>query len=161
MLENEKLNIVDDDLVASIYKAIEIFDIIKNTRIKINNKLINSMDKKYLSLLLGIYYKENEASKILHLLRYNYDIEVFTSVKNQGEYEKIYNEQFSDIVDSLINVEDSCVEKLMLQLLEVDFIKKLHNDKGLSLIPLKLLLHESLENKEKTKILQKTKNVLL
>ena len=57
--------------------------------------------------------------------------------------------------NSLINVEDSCVENLMLQLLEVDFIKKLHNDKGLSLIPLRLLLHESLENKEKPKTLQK------
>ena len=67
----------------------------------------------------------------------------------------MYNEQFSDIVDGLINIENSCVEDLMLQLLEIDFIKKLHNDKGLSLIPLKLLLHESLENKEKSKTLQK------
>ena len=155
MLEKEKLNIIDESLIESLCKAIEIHDVIKYTRIKINNKLISSTDKKYLSLLLGIYYKQNNVSKILHLLRYNYDIEVFTSVKRYEEYEKIYNEQFSYIVDSLINIEDSCVENLMLQLLEVDFIKKLHNDKGLSLIPLRLLLHESLENKEKTKTLQK------
>lgn len=155
MLEKEKLNIIDEELVISIYKTIEVFDVIKNTRIKINNKLINGMDKKYLSLLLGVYNNKNGVSKILHLLRYNYDIEVFTKNKKQEEYEKIYNEQFSDIVDSLISVEESCVENLMLQLLEVDFIKKLHNDKGLSLLPLKLLLHESLENKEKAKTLQK------
>lgn len=155
MLEKEKLNIIDEELIESIFKAVEIFDIMKNTRIKLNNKLISNNDKKYLSLLLGIYNKKNGVSKILHLLRYNYDIEVLTSIKRYEEYEKIYNEQFSDIVDSLINVEDSCVENLMLQLLEVDFIKKLHNDKGLSLIPLILLLHESLENKEKPKTLQK------
>ena len=155
MLEKEKLNIIDEELIESIFKAVEIFDIMKNTRIKLNNKLISNNDKKYLSLLLGIYNKKNGVSKILHLLRYNYDIEVLTSIKRYEEYEKIYNEQFSDIVDSLINVEDSCVENLMLQLLEVDFIKKLHNDKGLSLIPLRLLLHESLENKEKPKTLQK------
>ncbi len=155
MLEKEKLNIVDESLVESIFKAIEVFDIIKNTRLKINNKLINSLDKKYLSLLLGIYYKENEVSKILHLLRYNYDIEVFTRTKKQEEYEQIYIEDFSEVMDDLIKVENSYLENLMLQLLEVEFIKKLHNDKGLSLIPLRLLLHESLENKEKTKTLQK------
>lgn len=155
MLEKEKLNIIDEELIRSIFKTIEIFDIIKNTRIKINNKLITIDNKKYLSLLLGIYFTNNGVSKTLRLLRYNYDIEVFTSVKKQEEYEKIFNEEFSNIVDSLINIEDSCVENLMLQLLEVDFIKKLHNDKGLSLIPLRLLLHESLQNKEKPKTLQK------
>lgn len=155
MLEKEKLNIVDEELVESIFKAIEIFDVIKNTRIKINNKLINSIDKKYLSLLLGIYNKENEVSKILRLLRYNYDIQVYTNTKKQEEYQKIYDEEFRDIIDSLIRVEDSCIENLMLQLLDVDFIKKLHNDKGLSLMSLKLLLHESLKGKPKPKILQK------
>lgn len=155
MLEKEKLNIIDEELIESIFKAVEIYDVIKNTRIKINNKLINRMEKKYLSLLLGIYFANNEVSKTLRLLRYNYDIEVFTSVKGQEDYEKIYNEEFSDIVDSLINIEDNYVENLMLHLLEIDFIKKLHNDKGLSLIPLRLLLHESLQNKEKPKTLQK------
>ena len=155
MLEKEKLNIIDESLIESLCKAIEIYDVIKYTRIKINNKLINSVDKKHLSLLLGIYYKQNNVSKVLHLFRINYDIEVFTKNKTETEYEKIYNEEFSDIVDSLINIEDSCIENLMLQLLEIDFIKRLHNDKGLSLIPLRLLLQQSLEGREKGKTLQK------
>lgn len=155
MLEKEKLNIIDESFVESVCKAIEIFDVIKYTRIKINNKLISDAEKKYLSLLLGIYYKENCVSKILHLLRINYDIQVFTKIKTEEEYKKIYNEHFSQIIDNLINVEDSYIENLMLKLLEMDFIKKLHNDKGISLVPLRALLYESLENKEKSKTLQK------
>lgn len=155
MLENEKLNIVDDDLIASIYKAIEIFDIIKNTRIRINNELINSTEKKYLSLLLGIDFTNNEVSKMLHLLRYNYDIDVYTRTKEQDEYERIYDEHFKEIVNHLIKEENNYIENFMLNLIEVDFIKKIHQNKGLSLISLKLLLHKSLQSKEKTKTLQK------
>lgn len=155
MLEQEKLNIIDEELVKSIYKAIEVFDVIKDTRIKIANILISDIEKKYLSLLLGIYFTNNEVSKIIHLLRYNYHIEVYTSVKREAEYEKIYNEQFSNIIDSLINVENCYIENLMLQLIEVDFIKKMHQEQGLALGPLKLLLNKSLNNKEKPKTLQK------
>lgn len=155
MLENEKLNIVDDDLIASIYKAIEIFDIIKNTRIRINNELINSTEKKYLSLLLGIDFTNNEVSKMLHLLRYNYDIDVYTRTKEQDEYERIYDEHFKEIVNHLLKEENNYIENFMLNLIEVDFIKKIHQNKGLSLISLKLLLHKSLQSKEKTKTLQK------
>lgn len=155
MLENEKLNIVDDDLIASIYKAIEIFDIIKNTRIRINNELINSTEKKYLSLLLGIDFTNNEVSKILHLLRYNYDIDVYTRTKEQDEYERIYDEHFKEIINHLLKEENNYIENFMLNLIEVDFIKKIHQNKGLSLISLKLLLHKSLQSKEKTKTLQK------
>ena len=147
MLEKEKLNIVDEGLIVSIYKTIEIFDVIKNTRIRINNELISNIDKKYLSLLLGIDFTNNEISKILHLLRYNYDIEIYTSAKREEEYERIVN--------SLLQEEDNYLENFMLNLLEVDFIKNLHHNKGLSLTPLKLLLHKSLQSKEKAKTLQK------
>lgn len=155
MLEKEKLNIVDEDLIVSIYKAIEIFDVIKNTRIKINNELINSTDKKYLSLLLGIDFTNNEVSKILHLLRYNYDIEIYTSTKKEEEYERMYNEHFKEIVNHLLKEENNYIENFMLNLIEVDFVNKIHQNKGLSLISLKLLLNKSLQSKEEPKTLQK------
>ena len=155
MLEKEKLNIVDEELVKSIYKAIEVFDVIKDTRIKIIGTLISDTEKKYLSLLLGIYFTNNEVSKIIRFLRYNYDIEVHTSMKKEDEYEQIYNQHFSSLVDGLIKVEDSYIENMMLQLLEIDFIKKMHQAKGLALAPLKLLLNKSLNNKEQPKTLQK------
>ena len=155
MLEKEKLNIVDEELIVSICKAVEIFDTMKNTRIKLNGELINGTDKRYLSLLLGIYFTKNEVSKILRLLRYNYDIEVHTVPKRDEEYEKLYNEYFNIIMDDLITEKDNYIEDFMLNLIAAEFIKKIHKDKGLSLMPVKLLLHESLKNKEKAKTLQK------
>lgn len=155
MLEKEKLNIVDEDLIISIYKAIEIFDVMKNTKIRINNELINNVDKKYLSLLLGVYFNKNNVSKMLKLLRYNYDIEVYTFTKKEEEYERLYNQHFEEIMNDLITDEDISIESFMLKLIDVDFIKDIHNRKGMSLIPLRLLLNESLKNKQDSKTLQK------
>lgn len=156
MLSDElKLNNVEEELLVSIYKAMEVFKTFKNSKIKINERTISIEDKKYLALFLGVYYKTNEVSKILHLLRYDYGIEVRTHLLKEEEYMKIYKKNFVDILDNLI--EDNTIEEYMLKLLEVDFIKDFYKKRGLNINPVRVLIKSSLEHKKKSssKILQK------
>lgn len=158
MLKEEiRIENIDDELLAAIYKSIEVFDIIKNTTLKIDNERLNNENKKHLSLFMGIYLSKNEVSKIFHLLRYNYGIEVFTSNMKEEEYINLYQNNFKELVLSMVDENHITIEEFMLKLLEVDFIKSIHFNRGFSLIPVKMLLNKSLNGKngEKNKTLQK------
>lgn len=154
--EIQKENI-DDELLACIYKAIEVFDIIKNTTLKIDNERINDENKKYLSLFLGIYLGKNDVSKIFRLFRYSYGIEVYTYTMPETEYINLYKNNFKDLLESMLVEENIMLEEFMLKLIEVDFIKNMHYNRGFSLMAIKTLLNKSIGDKkeEKIKTLQK------
>lgn len=156
---NEKLGIsnISEELLVAIYKSMEIYDTIKYTRLKINNKVINTNDKKYLSLLLGIYFKKNSVSKILNLLRYDYGIYVYTDRKKEEEYVDIYINNFKEIVEPMLNEETNTIEEFMLKLIEVDFIKWIHNSNSMSLVPIKILLDKMIKEEEIPKLYKKNK----
>ena len=152
--EKIKLENVDEQLLASIYKAMDIYDIIKKTYLKINSELISELDKKYLSLLLGIYFEKNNVSKVLNMLRFDYGIQVYTSRKSENEYEYIYNNYFKELLDTMLEEENNSTEQFMLKLLKIEFIEKLHRYNGLSINSLELILNKMINN-EKPKTLQK------
>lgn len=160
---NEEIELVniEEELLVAIYKALEIYDTIKDTRLIIDNERITDLNKKYLSLLLGINFTKNSVSSVLKLLRYDYGIQVFTYYKREKEYIMIYKKYFKEIFEEGLLNQINSIEETMLKLIETDFIKKLHYNRGLSLISLKTLLENSRIMKEKDKTLQNKQNVLV
>lgn len=154
---NEEIELIniEEELLIATYKALEIYDIIKDTRLIIDNERISDLNKKYLSLLLGITYTKNSVSSILKFLRYDYGIQVSTYYKKEKEYVMIYMKYFKDIFEDGLLTNINSIEEAMFKLIDIDFIKYLHCNRGLSPISLKVLLQKAIIKKETAKTLQK------
>lgn len=151
----EELNYYNDNLEVScaIQKSIEIFLMIKNTILKLNDHIVSFEDKKYLSLLLGIKYTNNGVSDILNRFRYYYGIQVHTQGIEKDRKREVYNEYFKDLLFDLSSLQS--IEELMLKLLDVPFILELHNYSGYSTNKIKNVIKDKNDSKILIKSLQK------
>lgn len=153
--KNIELQNISDNLSPAIYKSLEVFDTIKNTKLKIGNKTLSIEDKKLLSLFIGVYYTDNPVSKIIKLLRYNYGIEVYTTSKSEDCYKDIYEKNFSDLFSNIgINEQTNTLEFALL-LFDQEFMEYFHHSLGLSLMPIRLLIGKSLSDDTSSKKLYK------
>lgn len=144
----------DPEVNAVIHKGMEIFAVIKNTILKMNNEILSMEDKKALSLLLGIEYTENTVSKKLKQVFYIYGITVYTMVYDRKECIELYEEYFKSLIDGFELDSDFTVEQLMMKLLDISFISKLHEYNNYPINRLRIILNESLKSKKLIKTLQ-------
>lgn len=153
----ERLNFYNNDVEVNnaIHKSMEIFMVIKNTILKMDGKVIGLENKKLLALLLGIEYTDNNVSRKLKELLYNYRIIVHTEERTQEDCMQIYNEYFKDTIDSFELETDFRIEELMLKLLNTEFITYLHERNNYPINSLRIKLSEDLRTKKLIKTLQK------
>lgn len=153
----EKLNFYNNDIEvnAAIHKSMEIFMIIKNTILKMDGKVISLENKKLLALLLGIEYTDNNVSRKLKELLYNYRIIVHTDERDKEECIQVYDEYFKDTIESFELESDFKIEELMLKLLNTEFITYLHERNNYPINRLRIVLTEVVRTKKLIKTLQK------
>lgn len=145
----------DEEMQAVIYKSMEMYENIKNSAMKVGNKEVDADDKRYLALLLGILNTNNRVGNVLTLMKYDYGMSVVPGYKSNQECNKIYRNHFCKLFDENNIKEETKVEDLMFFLLENRMIQRLHHSMGMSIICIKLIMHNLKENTKKE--LQKKK----
>lgn len=153
------INFKDEEMNIALHKSMEIYDVIKNTVIKLNCRNLDDNDKKYLSLLLGISTTRNQVKDILRILNVDYNVKVVPLSKSSDECNSIYQNNFD--LDKYLNSE-STVEDLMLFLLDNEFIEELHTAQYIIIPQLKKVIINMRDIKiANKKTLQKRKSVIL
>ena len=154
-MESINFNSNDMELNSALKKSMEIFMVIKNTILKMDGQVISLQNKKLLALLLGIEYTDNNVSRQLKELLYNYRIIVHTEERTCEECIQIYNEYFKDIFGNLELESDFNIEDLMLGLLNTEFIRYVHERNNYPMNTLRIKLSISKRTKKLVKTLQK------
>ena len=133
------MKIEDEELLEVIYKTLEIFKTIKDTRLKVYNRVLNIDDKKILSIIQGILDTNNEVGNRLNKLGLNYGIIVKTEKMSEEDYNKVYAEYFNDLVTD----EDMRLENILCSLINNQFFIELNKNAGVSLEVFKDILEDS------------------
>ena len=154
------INFKNEEMQKVVHKSIEIYETIKTCIIKIDNKRLEIEDKKYLSLLLGISNTDNEVGKVLKMLKWEYGISVFPTLKSSEQCDEIFKEDFSEIFNQNNIIEDFTVSQLMLILLQKKVIQNIHHSLGLSIFCIKLILCNIIKENEENS-LKKDKTMIL
>lgn len=143
------------DVNAAFHKGMEVFFVIANAALKIDDKLLTVEDKKILSLLLGIEYTSNNVSKKLKNFFWSYRVLVYTPDLERDKCIEIYDKNFIELIENFGLQENFCLEELMLKLLDLEFIISLHEINNCSVKKVKKTLSKSIDSKLKIKTLQK------
>lgn len=155
-METRQIKFEDEELLEVIYKALEIFNTIRDTKLKICNKVLSIEDKKVLALLQGTLDTNNRVGDKLNKYGFNYGIIVRTSRMNEDEYNDIYSSYFNNVnIDENIKLED-----FLSGLVYNPFFIELNKSVGLSITKFKEILDNS-RKRSKVKTLQKEFNVIL
>lgn len=153
-MKTGQIKFEDEELLRVIYKTLEIFKTVKDTKLKLYNKVLSIEDKKILSILLGVLDTSNRVGDRLNKYGFSYGIIVRTSEMKDEEYNDIYNNYFDDM-----NIEENIkLEDFLGSLVCNPFFIELNKNAGLSSTKFREVLEAS-KNKEKT--LQKRSNVVL
>ncbi|MBE6152525.1 MAG: hypothetical protein E7165_04365 [Firmicutes bacterium] len=143
------------DVNAAIHKGMEVFSVIANAALKIDEKILTVEDKKVLCLLLGIEYTNNSISKRLKNFFWSYRVFVYTPDLERDKCIEIYDKNFIELIEHFELRENFSLEELMLKLLDLEFIISLHEINNCSIKKLKKFLNKSSDSKQKIKTLQK------
>lgn len=153
-MRTEQIKFEDEELARVIYKALEIFNTIKDTRLKVYNRLLSIDDKKVLSILLGTIGTDNRVGDRLNKYGFNYGIVVHTCMMKDEEYNYIYSNYFNNM--NINN--DAKLEEFLGGLVCNPFFIELNKNAGLSSTKFQEVLEAS---KNKVKTLQKDSNGVL
>ena len=126
-METVKLEFNDSDLSVVVYRTIEIFDIIKDVKLKLLGRVINIDEKKILSILLAIIGTENRIGNIINKSSIDYGIEVYSKELAREQYNYIYDNYFSKLLNS-----DRTLEDIFSKIICDSFILELNKEKGIS-----------------------------
>ena len=140
----------DEELSGVIYKTLEVFNTIKDTRLKLYDKVLSIEDKKILSLIQGVLDTNNRIGDRLNKGGFNYGIMVRANKINAEDYDKIYSEYFHELLINMHVSEDMRLEDFLYGLINNPFFIELNKSRGLSLTSFKDVLYKS-----KVKTLQK------
>ena len=144
----KQIEFEDKELSIVIYKMLEIFETVKNTRLKLYNKVLSIEDKKVLAILLAVLNTNNRVGDKLNKYGFNYGIVVSTYEMKDEKYNDTYSNYFSDMDIS----EDMKLEDFLRYLVDNSFFIELNNNLRLSSTKFIEILELS---KSKVKALQK------
>lgn len=148
----------DEEMQVVLHKSMEIYDTIKNTIIKLDDKMLSVDNKKFLSLLLGISTTKNQVGNILKIIKMDYNIKVLPAIKSENECANIYINNFC--LEKSLN-SNSTVEELMLYLLDNEFIEGIFISKGILVTQLKKVMISIIDiKKNDIRNLQKRKTMI-
>lgn len=113
----------------TIYAAMSIYDLIKDVDISLENQIITSKDKKYLSLYLGIINTRNIVSDYLKSENINIGTFINFEYLKYNEYLEIYNKYFVEVFNEIDFIS---IESNFNFLLSKNVIKKFNETNGYS-----------------------------
>ena len=112
----------DEELSGVIYKTLEVFNTIKDTRLKLYDKVLSIEDKKILSLIQGVLDTNNRIGDRLNKGGFNYGIMVRANKINAEDYDKIYSEYFHELLINMHVSEDMRLEDFLYGLINNPFL---------------------------------------
>ncbi len=150
------INFKDEEMQMVVHRSMEIYETMKNCIIKIEDKKLDTEDKKYLALLLGITSTKNDVESIIKLLKWEYGINIFPVSKSYEECNEIFKNDFYEMFNQNNITEDKTSTHLMLVLLQKKVIQDLHHSLGLPIFCIKLILCNIIKQSDENS-LQKNK----
>ena len=116
----------NNEVKNAIYGGMSIFNVLKNSIVKVQDKNVSIEDKKYLSLYLGIINSENrislEFNDLFSEFYLNYEL------LDMSLYMDIYLEHFIEIFR---NIDFDSIDNYFKFLLEKEIVKKVNIENGL------------------------------
>lgn len=116
-----------EEVKNAIYAGMSIFNVLKNSILKIDEENVSLEDKKYISLYLGIINSENKISyefnDLFSELHMNYRL------LDMSSYIELYIEDFVEIFE---NIDFNSIDNYFNYLLEKEIIRKVNLDNSLS-----------------------------
>jgi len=150
----EEINYYTDDreLAMAIHKAMEIFAILKDMILKLDEQIVSLEDKKYLSLFLGIRNTENRINNLLKLFYGDLELTIEITELEENQALHTYSQYFQELMPELLS--ESKFEAFMIKLLNIPFILKLHTYYDYPINKVQIALKEALNSKKLIKTLQ-------
>lgn len=156
-METVKFRFEDADLSMVIYKALEIFDIIKDVKLKLLGRTIDIDEKKQLAILLATLDTDNRVGNRLNKIGLYYGIVVRSNMLTTQKYNCLYDKYFCEMLQDMKITEETKLEDLLDHIIGCQFIMELNDDRGLSLDNFRDVLDKS-RHDSKIKVLVGVKN---
>lgn len=115
-----------EEVKRAIYVGMSIFNVLKNSIVKINKEIVSLEDKKYISLYLGLINSENKISYEFNDLFSQYNINY--EILDMGSYMELYIEYFIKIFES---IDFNSIDNYFYYLLGKEIVKKVNADNSL------------------------------
>lgn len=150
----EKINYYtnDSELSKVIHKSMEIFAVLKDMILKLDEQIISLEDKKNLSLFLGFRSTDSRVHKLLKEFYGELELAIEPGELEISEGIELFNHGFQDIVPELDS--ELSLEKFVVGLLKNPFILTIHEYYGYPMEKIKLRLKDASESKILIKTLQ-------